>query len=629
MSLIEASRQRLQQSRWGTTFWSALTPFEMGRVGLSVIVFIAIYCLQSVSAIGQSNTVSPLGTNLAGVNYYASEQPFLNIFKTGSGWGGNTTGGARYNEVQGVFNLDANGYPRAMAAVGSATGQTFSEIDTLLLRELGAITATGSQSAPFYAAGNYVFLYRGTGTFTFNFDCTNSNIVSSSSGRIVINIPNPSSAGCRISITSMGSGSNYPTNMAFIYSPDSTSSKVGANEALYNGGEIFNPSFVNRISNFRALRFMDWMQTNQSVQTNWAGRPTPTQAFWGIYSSPGNVDPMPQGVPVEVMVALCNKISADGWFNMPPLSTDDYVTKFATLVHNGGPDSSGRFWNGLNSNLRVYVEYGNEIWNNGALATFNNLVTLGEAAFPHYDSTFGAGFYYGLLRAVQNGATWKSVWGADAGRVIRVVGGQNGYTARNQFILQFTAGMYGGNPANFSGNVAQNVDALAVAPYFGYAVPDSFTLDQLFSEIMSGGLVPTTNGGYPGGMIRLTLDRAKINYATASTYGLALVAYEGGQSLVDYSGSDIALQTLYLSANRDPRMGVAYTTLLSGWKGLGGTLFDHFTDTQYYSKYGYWGALENYQDSSSPKYDALINFISANPCWWRGCSLPHHSHRSN
>ena len=41
------------------------------------------------------------------------------------------------------------------------------------------------------------------------------------------------------------------------------------------------------------------------------------------------------------MVALCNKINADGWFNMPTLATDDYVTQFATLVHSGGTDSSG------------------------------------------------------------------------------------------------------------------------------------------------------------------------------------------------------------------------------------------------------------------------------------------------
>ena len=280
--------------------------------------FVSVFCLQAVCAGAQSNSTSPVGTNLAPVNYYTSEQPFLNIFKTGGGWGGTTTGGSRYNEIQGAFNLDANGYPTTMAGAGPAAGQTFTEIDTLLLRNLGLANMSGPTTAPFYPAGNYVLLYSGTGTFNFEFDCVNSNIVSSTPGRIVINIPAPSTNGCQIWITSMGSGSNYPQNIAFVYSPDSTGSNIGTNETLYNGGAIFNPTFVSLISQFRTLRFMDWAQTNQTVQTNWSGRPTPTQAFWGIWSYPGagNVDPMPQAVPVEVMVALCNQVNADAWFNM-------------------------------------------------------------------------------------------------------------------------------------------------------------------------------------------------------------------------------------------------------------------------------------------------------------------------
>lgn len=621
MSSIYAPHHRIRQSKSVVPFCFAPLFFEMGRAALSIISIAFMYCLQSSPAVAQSNSTSSLGTNLAAVNYYSSEQPFLNIFKTGSGWDGGTTAGAHYNEIQGVFNLDANGYPQTMTGVGAAAGQIFSQIETLLLRNLGEASATGASTAPFYQSGNFVLLYSGTGTFNFNFDCINSNIVSSSPGRIVINIPAPSTNGCQIGITSMGAGSNYPSNIAFIYSPDSTGSNVGTNETLYEHGEVFTPTFINQISNFRTLRFMDWMQTNQTVQSNWSGRPMPTQAFWGIMSGPGNVDPMPQGVPIEVMVALCNKISADGWFNMPPLSTDDYVTHFAALVHNGGADSSGRSWAGLNPNSKAYVEYGNEIWNNGALATFNNLITLGEAAFPNYDSAWGAAFYYAILRAVQNGVTWRSVWGADANRVVRVLGGQNGYTGRNQFILQFTAGMYGGNATAFSGTAAQNVDAFAVAPYFGYAVPDTLTLDQLFTEILSGGFVSAANGGYPGGMIAQTLNWAQTNYSMASSYGIALVAYEGGQSLVDPTGSDTALGTLYLEANRDPRMGAAYTALLNGWKNLGGALFNNFNDIQPYSKWGYWGALENYQQTTSPKYAALMNFIAANPCWWSGCPV--------
>ena len=593
---------------------SAFSVERMSRAIFGLLTFISFLHVSVLQAAAQTNQASPLGTNLNAINYYTPEQPFLNILKTGSGWTGQTADGTRYSEVQGALNLDTNGYPQSMTGVGPAAGATFVEIDVLVMRTLGISDASGNETAPFYPAGNYVFLYSGTGTFGFILDCVTANIVSSAVGRIVINIPSPSANGCRLQINSMGSGVNYPTNMALIYSPDSTGSNVGANEALYNGGEIFNPTFISRTSGYRTLRFMWWQETLYTVQTNWNQRAIPSQAFWGIVSSPGNVDPMGDGVPVEVMVALCNEIGADGWFNMPPLSTDDYVTQFATLVHAT-----------LNSNLKAYVEYGNEIWNNGQLATFSDLITLGEAAFPGYDFEFGAGFYYGILRAVQNGATWKSVWGPDSARVIRVVAGQTGYNGlygRNSFILSFTAGMYGGNPSNFTGTVAQNVDVFADAPYLffgtsGITPPDTFTLDQLFTEIFSGGLI---SGDYPGGLIAQTLNQAAGDLATAQAYGLPLVAYEGGQSLIDSTYTDTALQTLYMAANRDPRMGTAYTTLFNGWKALGGTLFIHLTDIGAYSKFGYWGALENVLQTSSPKYDALMNFISANPCWWSNCA---------
>lgn len=98
-------------------------------------------------------------------------------------------------------------------------------------------------------------------------------------------------------------------------------------------------------------------------------------------------------------------------------------------------------------------------------------------------------------------------------------------------MLSFTAGMYGGNSSSFPGTAAANVDAFAVAPYFGYPVPDTFTLDQLFQEMMSGGLV---SGGYPGGMIAHVLNWVAQNYSDLQNpqygNGLPLIAYEGAIS---------------------------------------------------------------------------------------------------
>jgi len=559
--------------------------------------FALFFCLTPVCATAQSNQASPLGTNLWRIGYSSPEQPFLNIFKTGAQWGGTTTTGNRFAQYQGAFDLDANGYPKSMTGLGVAAGQTFSEIDALFFN---------AQTPPFYHAGNYVLLWDGTApasTFNFLFDCTNSNIISAAAGRIVINIVTPSYNGCRIQLRNLD-GVHYPTNIRFVYSPDSTGSVIGANETQLNNGEVFNPDFISRISKFKTFRFMDWMATNTNYLANWGDMTTPTYVWWTI-------------VPAEVQVALCNKVGADGWFNMPSLSTDAFVSQFATVVHNGSTDSSGRVWSGLNSNLKAYVEFSNEIWNTGALATWNNLITLGYAAFPSAPNDWNAGFSYAILRAVQNGATWKAVWGADASRVVRLLAGQSAWSSRNQYMMSFTANTFGGDPSKFAGTAATNADAFAVAPYFGYPVPNTFTLDQLFTEVMSGGVV---SGGYPGGMVKQAIDWMVQNSADAKSYGLALVAYEGGQTFVDYSHSDTALQNLYAAANRDPRMGTAYTTYLNGWKQAGGTLFINFTDIAPSDIWGYWGALENVLQTSSAKYDALINFISNNPCWWNGCN---------
>ena len=51
-----------------------------------------------------------------------------------------------------------------------------------------------------------------------------------------------------------------------------------------------------------------------------------------------------------------------------------------------------------------------------------------------------------------------------------------------------------------------------------------------------------------------------------------------------------------------------------------------YNDIGAYSKWGEWGALESFMQPTTPltgappKWQALQNFISGNPCWWSGCS---------
>ncbi len=98
---------------------------------------------------------------------------------------------------------------------------------------------------------------------------------------------------------------------------------------------MFNPDFLRRLEGFEALRFMDWMETNDSEQSGWADRPRVTDYTYSL-----------RGVPAEVMLDLANLLGADAWFNMPHLADDDYIRRFATLVRNG-------LW----TDLTAYVEF--------------------------------------------------------------------------------------------------------------------------------------------------------------------------------------------------------------------------------------------------------------------------------
>jgi hypothetical protein len=168
---------------------------------------------------------------------------------------------------------------------------------------------------------------------------------------------------------------------------------------------------------------------------------------------------------------------------------------------------------------------------------------------------------------------------------------------------------------------------VAIAPYFGDSThPDKWKLEpdggvnSLFASLTATDDPAVADGGWLNQMTHW-----ESTYVTAvSKYHLRLVAYEGGQGFL--GGEDAAVTKMLATANRDPRMGVAYTKFLQQWRSNGGELFVIFNDVGGYSKYGQWGALESIMQlaaphaSVPPKWQALQDFISSTPCWWPGCA---------
>jgi hypothetical protein len=164
-------------------------------------------------------------------------------------------------------------------------------------------------------------------------------------------------------------------------------------------------------------------------------------------------------------------------------------------------------------------------------------------------------------------------------------------------------------------NAKLKTDALAIAPYFGgylgtpaqQTLVQSMTLDALFTELQTVA-VPQAIGWI------------NAQAAVASLRGVPLIAYEGGQHLTGVGGveNNAAINALFDSANRDPRMGALYKTYLDAWKASGAKLFVAFNNCGGYSKWGRWGALEYLEQprASSPKFNALQTFIEQNPASW-------------
>jgi hypothetical protein len=517
-----------------------------------------------------------LGIGLNGIADYSTELPFLDAFKSARQWVSQTPTVWDTGES---LNLDAQGWVKSLPAGRSAV--------TLLLREIPNA----------YRSGRYVVLYDGTGTIEYNFDA--SKITSESSlGRDVLQVNSAGGGGIYLKITSTDPNNtgDYIRNIR-VYNEEDL--------PLVELGMQFNPDFTQKIKEFGTLRFMDWMQTNGSKQVNWSDRPTLDSASWSWDK---------EGAPVELMVALANETGTSPWFNMPHQATDDYIAKFAAYVRDN-----------LDPNLKVYVEYSNEVWN-GQFPQFQYAQNKSNELFGSNPVGGGGWMQWYGVRTSQMSQIWDQAWGNQSSRVVTVASTQAAFRGLEQYILE--------TPAWVAQNPQQNkpakdfIDAYSITGYFGNSLgnPDNAAtvrswlsdadggFSKAFQQLEFGGLFSDGIGDSIAG----TISAFNYHAGVAQQYGKQLVAYEGGQHVTGVLGleNDQQLTNFFIALNRRPEMGTLYTKLLNAWRQSGGTLFNHFVDVGNPSKFGSWGALENLNQTGSPKYDALQNFIANNNRWW-------------
>ncbi len=493
-----------------------------------------------------------IGTNLNGIADWSPQIPFLDGFRSSRTWIPQKDGVWSTGEHEQI-DVDENGWVRSLP--DSDDSVEFTHVSTLLFREIHGQ----------YSGGEYVVLYEGEGTIEYRF---NAKLISSTPGRDVIEV-NPSHSGILLTITETDphQTGNYLHDIRVV---------PAAYEDKYET-EIFNPDWLNKIDSFGSLRFMDWMKTNNSTQSEWSKRPTLDSSTWSKL-----------GAPVEIMVELANRIDAAPWFNMPHMVTDEYVRNFAKYVRDN-----------LDPELKVYVEYSNEVWN----PQFEQYHWVKEqaqsAGLQHSD-------WYSK-RTTEITQIWDEVFGATKDRLIGVMAGQ----AANPWVLE-QALNYNWSSENKS-HQDYGIDAISIAGYVG--INKITTQDEIESWLdePDGGLNSLFDKLTQGGLQR-SHDNWQKHLDLAKQEGLPLIAYEGGQHLAantfttNYNNE--AITNLFIEANRDPRMGEVYKELMTQWHEMGGSLFMHFNDVSTPSKYGSWGLLESIYQDSSPKYDAVMDLLN-------------------
>ncbi len=533
-----------------------------------------LLCQGSTPALAYFNANSPMGSNTNEVLEYDSSVPFIDLFKAS----------LPFREAipyltKGQIEYDRFGWPTYIAP-GAQAG-------TRLINKLPA------NNIP---RGYYTVLYEGQGKMEYGLDAT---LVESQPGRDVILIDpgkdNEYSVKLEIKSTNPN---NHLRNIHVVPQGGICASnpfqRVNGASQCSRGDFldfernhekiIFNPDYLKFMKDYKVVRFMNMSGITRNPTQHWSDRPMVEQATWGGAEGV-------RGAPLEVMVELANRLHADPWFTLPHAADNDYVRRYAEYVQAH-----------LDPNLKVYIEYSNETWN-GIFSQHAYMKQGGKQLnFDPVDHV--AGYKYYSMRSVEIFGIFEQVFGSKQ-RLVRLMAGLTGNPEMTATMLSFR-------------DAFRHTDAFAIAPYVSGDIND-FRKARSVSDVFR--IMQDKKHGHS---LPRVLEYVRKQAELTRQFGVDLIAYEGGQHLIDdkTKSDDQHPNKLFYEANRHPEMARIYKRLLDGWKQAGGKMFVHFSSPRIFNRFGSKGTKEyiTQPDKDAPKHLAITQFISGNPCWWEGCA---------
>lgn len=392
-----------------------------------------------------------------------------------------------------------------------------------------------------YPAGEYTLWYDGQGVVTVN----GSRYSSGDSIPIV-----PTNGAIRVDIRE--SSADDPVRNIRLLMPEE-----------YRTDGDFTKQYLEYVSPYSVLRFMDWGKTNNSPLVSWNMRNT--------------VDRRTQyaGMAYEHMIAFANETNKHMWICMPHMADDNFIAQLAELIRTT-----------LNPNLYVFLEYSNEVWNsmfqqNKWIREYGLNTGIMDPSKPYY-------WYPAYAERSSNVFNiFEDVFGS-ADRLIRVISGQ-------------TANPWIGKQIIMAMN--RPFDAFAIAPYFGGHLDRDTNVPNMTVEE----IIASCHENMYGAVTQKIHEHMALLGGTAK-----LLAYEGGQHLV-HAGENFNVPEVsekFIAANRHGGMYQLYFEYLSQiWPADAGPLC-LFNDMMKPTKHGSWG-LSEHHGFSGPKINAVLDYIRA------------------
>ena len=195
---------------------------------------------------------------------------------------------------------------------------------------------------------------------------------------------------------------------SLVYSPTAIGTWAGPT------GQITAATYRTLIPAGTVVRFMDWMRTPFNLNGTWSNRTLPAHTNYSM-ATIGFTGPW------EFVIKMANELQAHPWINIPVNAIQDptYLTNLANMFKYGSDGvnpytsvQSNPVWPPLASNLNVYVEYANELWNTVQPLFVATSLQTATGTIPLTGLSVAGGFNANIAiyqGASLGAATWKAL----------------------------------------------------------------------------------------------------------------------------------------------------------------------------------------------------------------------------